>query len=210
MRRLLHRETAPPQDAEGWSFRFTHENGHTSKAGDYWTWREKILAHRNQMNLPIPANLMETAEDQLCGTLPAHLCQYQDSDAPSVDVRITFDQVKSWLKAVTSHFISGTEHVEQLEAERRADICVTCPLNVNVVGGCGGGCQKLVELLTPGMYARSTKQDTRLRSCAVCSCYLKVLTHFPLTALQDHDNADMQAKFPAFCWQKVGGDNYIP
>lgn len=208
MRRLLTNLRAPPVDAEGFSYRFVHETGHSSKAMDVWTWEQKILEHRRGNALDIPPNMMEIAEDQLCGCLPPDLCVYDVGDKRPVDVRITFDNVKDWLASIKRKLLSGEPYVEQGEAERRAGICVGCPYNVNLVGGCGHGCQKVAELLTPGMAKRHTKQDHLLKSCANCHCFNAISVHFPLAILEENDTPELQETFPAHCWRKVGGENY--
>jgi hypothetical protein len=209
MRRLLKRETGPPVDADGYPFRFVHpETGHKSASNDYWSWMEAVRSHRKANNLPMPDNIEAIAEDQLCGTLPPHLCLYEQGDAPPSDTRIDFSDVVDWLKAIGSKIISGEEYVNQAESERRAAICVSCPLNVTIVGGCGGGCKKIAEFFTPGMTKLKTKQDNRLRSCAVCRCYNAIQAHFPLAILEENDNPERQERYPEFCWKKRSSENY--
>lgn len=205
MRRLLNKSVGPPQ-LNGYSFRYTHSDGHVSKANDWWTWEDMIRKHILAMNLRMPADLMGEAEDQLCGTIPAHLSQFEIDDPAPVDVRIETGDVINWIKSVAGLIFSGDGYVSQDEAERRAGICVACPFNVEVVGGCGR-CQSLVEAMTPGMSQRSTTQDGRLRSCAICKCFGRVAVHFPIAILTDDDKK--QAVFPEFCWRKIDGTNYI-
>lgn len=199
MRRLLNLETGPPVDAEGDSFRFIHpETGHKSAAADYWSWIAKIKDHIRGNGLTMPDDVEAVAQDQLCATLPPHLCVYETGDPPPTDTRITFERVSNWVKAVATKVFTGEPYVDQAEAERRANICVACPYNVLVMGGCGGGCQKIVELFTPGMAKLKTEQDTRLKSCAICGCYNRVAVHFPLALL---DSSDTASPHPSWCWK---------
>lgn len=211
MRRLLNREVAPPVDAEGWSFRFVHpETGRKSAGNSYWSWMEAVKEHIRANNLPKPDNLAAICEDQLCGTLPPHLCVYESGDPPPTDTRIDFSSVVDWLKAIGTKIISGEPYVEQAESERRAAICVACPYNVVIVGGCGGGCKKLAEFFTPGMAKLQTKQDSRLRSCAICKCYNSIAVHFPLQILEHDDTPERQADYPEHCWKSKQSVNYKP
>lgn len=202
MRRLLNKSVGPPQ-LNGYSFRYTHSDGHVSKANDWWTWEDMIVKHIRGMNLPVPegASIMAVAEDQLCGTIPAHLSQFEINDPAPVDVRIETADVIRWIKFVAGAITSREDRVSQEEAERRAGICVACPFNVEVVGGCGR-CESLVEAMTPGMSQRSTTQDGRLRSCAICKCFNRVQIHFDLALLQKNDTPEHQDRYPAFCWKK--------
>lgn len=202
MRRLLNRGIGPPVDANGRSFRYTHETGHVSHGVSYWDWEIAIREHRKGNNLPMPSDLMARAEDQLCGGLPPHLCLHESGDPPSTDIRIQLTDVVNWLKAVGKKVVSGAGYVDQAESERRAAICVQCPLNVQIIGGCGGGCKKIAEFFTPGMAKLKTTQDSRLRSCAVCRCYNSISVHFPLQILSQDDTPERQAAYPEFCWKK--------
>jgi hypothetical protein len=211
MRRLLNRQEGPPVDADGHPFRYVHsETGHKSHGNDYISWLQAIREHIKGNNLPMPENLAAIAEDQLCGTLPPHLCLHEQGDAPPADTRIAFTDVVDWLKAVGTKILGGFSFVPKEEAERRAGICVSCFYNVTIVGGCGGGCKKLVEFMTPGMANLKTSQDTRLRSCGVCKCFNSVAVHFPLEVLEENDNASRQASYPPYCWKKHGGSNFQP
>lgn len=208
MRRLLKREEGPPVDAEGYPFRFVHrETGHKSASNDYWSWKEAILDHRRGMNLPIPEDIMALAEDQLCGTLPPELCSYEVGDPPPISTRIGLASVVNWIKASVRKATSGLSYVPQEEAERRAEICVACPYNVIIEGGCGGGCRDVTQWLTPGMAGKKTKQDTRLKSCAVCTCFNSIQVHFPLEILNADDTAERLAAYPEFCWKSPSEKN---
>ena len=210
MRRLLNRHEGPPVDSEGRSFRYIHpETGHKSWGNDYDSWLIAARDHIRANKLAMPDDLAATAEDQLCGTLPPHLCLYEQGDPPPTDTRITFEKVLDWVRTVAAKIVSGQSYVEKAESERRAGICVQCPYNVLVVGGCGTGCNKKVaEFFTPGMSELKTTQDLRLKSCAVCSCFLRILVHFPIASLKEDDNVERQASLPQFCWRKRGGINF--
>jgi hypothetical protein len=200
MRKLLTYDVSPPVDGEDRSYRYTHpESGHVTFASDYWTWKQKILEYRKDNGLSIDG-VMERAEDQLCGTLPPDRCSYEAGDPAPISVNFGVGKVREWVTSVIN-LITGPEgFVDQETAETRATTCVRCPYNVQVEGGCGGGCQKLVEMFTPGMLKRKTRQDERLKSCAVCGCFNRVSVHFPLTVLEK--SANVGADWPDWCWHK--------
>jgi hypothetical protein len=199
MRRLLTKDKAPPVDASGISYRYFHADGHVSRAMDWWTWEGKIREHIIGNGGEVPVNIMAIAEDQLCGTIPPDQCIYETGDMRPTDVRITLQSVGDWVKAVVQKVIGGEDYVSQEEANRRAAICVSCPYNVVASGGCSG-CEKLAELLTPGMAQRKTQYDDKLKNCAVCGCFNQIAVHFPLAVLADGDKP-----YPDFCWRKSNG-----
>lgn len=209
MRRLLTKDKAPPVDASGQSYRYTHPDGHVSRAMDVWTWEQKIREHIVGNGGDVPVNIMAIAEDQLCGTLPPDQCEYEVGDMRPTDVRISLSSVGDWVKAIVQKVAGGEEYVSEEEANRRAAICTACPYNVQAAGGCQG-CEKLAELLTPGMGKRKTGYDQNLKSCACCGCFLKIATHFPLAVLESGDES-VQELFPvAFCWRSRQSPNYLP
>lgn len=198
MRKLKSRETAPPD-----FFRYTHpETGHKSKAVDWWTWGSLIKVHRTANNLDCPPNMMEIAEDQLCGTIPPEWCDHADA-GKWVNLRFGLDDLKRGMKAFVSLMSGGFDFVPQEEAERRAYICAGCPLNVDIAG-CGA-CAKIGELIVGDVAKQHTQYDNDLRSCAVCHCTNSVKIWFPMRALDTTDRPEFQEAYPEWCWLKKGG-----
>lgn len=195
MRRLLNRDEAPPQDGDGWSFRYVFpEDAFVARASSYNDWRDKIREHEQGNNLRVRD--MSEAEHQLCGTLPPERCLYETGDAPPVQVGFGFSDVVDWIKAVAKTVV-GEGYVSQEEADRRAAICVSCPYNSQAMGGCGA-CAQTAAALTPGMLARHTQFDDKLKTCACCKCFLRIMVHMPISSLGGHDVAPR----PSWCWVK--------
>lgn len=196
MRRLLSQMEAPPQDGEGYSFRYVFpEDAFVARASSYPDWKQIILDHAIGNNLPVPD--MATCEDQLCGSLPPDKCRYEQGDPPAAYVYFTAGDVGAWIKAVAEKIALGSQFVPQEEAERRAEICVRCPQNLPA-HGCAG-CAKIAEMLTPGMSAKHTREDDRLKNCSVCKCYNRMQVHFPLDILRSSGSID--GVYPEWCWK---------
>lgn len=199
MQKLKNRSVCPPDPVY---FRYVHsEDGFSSTAQTYQAWQQTIADHCQRNGLA-PVS-MEVAEDQLCNTLPAGWCEGCQENRPHVDLRFNFRDVFDWLAAHVRLIKTGL--VSQDEAERRAKICSGCYLNINSQG-CTG-CADIATLFTSELAKRSTKSDAFLRNCGACRCYLKSLVHFPNDALS-HDDS-LQSVLPDFCWQKIGGENYV-
>ncbi len=200
MLKLLKRDVGVPENGNGHYFRYRHrETGHWSEAFDWWTWQERIALHRRANNLtPIT---VEESEDQLCRTLPPGWCKQDSGDMPAnVPTRFGWSQLVEGMKAFAKLAMSG--FVDQSEADRRADICTTCYFNVNPTG-CGT-CVKMATLITGDVAGRTTSEDVNLKACAVCTCALKAMVHFPIQSLGE-GNQDL---FPSFCWRKATGENF--
>lgn len=197
MRRLLNRDEAPPQDGDGYSYRYVFpEDSFVARASSYNDWEQAIKEHAQGNGLPIPD--MAICEDQLCGVLPPERCQYQTGDPQPQDISsFSVGDVGSWIKSVAVNIMNGGQFVSQEEAERRAAICVRCPLNV-AAHGCSG-CAKIAEMLTPGMASRHTLQDSKLKNCGICKCYNRIQVHFPLASLREGGSGNYV--YPSYCWK---------
>lgn len=204
MMRLKTRDVAPPETEPGDSFRFTHpETGHKSAAIDWWTWRDRIVAHRKANQLPLVT--MEEAEHQLCQTLPPEWCS-QSNGHRSVNTRLSLGDIWEGTKAHANLLLGRTDTVSQAEADRRARICVGCFLRVRPQG-CGA-CHKMSEFVGDAAKLK-TAHDAFLEgyACAACGCSLKPVVWFPLAVLEENDTH--QELYPSeFCWRSKRSPNY--
>lgn len=108
-----------------------------------------------------------------------------------------FELRRSWLGA-------GGQPVPSEQAQRRADVCLTCPHNVP---------KGLTELFTEGV-ALTVKRQIQMKSqmqmdvtreeelhiCDKCLCVLKLKVHAPLKFILENGIPD---DLPEFCWQKI-------
>src|SRR6266404_1749644 len=117
MRSLKRKNECPPD-----GFKYVHpETGHATVAFDPYNWVEKAKEHRRANGLPIPDDFEQQMEDQLCGTLPPELCEYQVGDPQWVNVRLDWRDVFAATRALVDTALGN--FVSQDEAERRAKIC---------------------------------------------------------------------------------------
>lgn len=201
MLRLKDKSKGPPDE-----FRYVHaETGHLSKAVNFWAWEEAIMSHRKANNLPIPGNMMDLAQDQICRTIGPEWCEHSD-EATHVSTRFNFGDVVNGMKALGKMMLGLVEFVSQEEADRRARVCAGCYFNVNAEG-CGS-CRKIAELISGPVAKKKTAWDHLLKVCAICRCSNAAKVWFPLDEIPTDET--QQALFPTFCWQRVGSPNYVP
>lgn len=179
------------------------EDGFVVHAWTYVDWVDIARRHLETNNRPVPGDLGEKMQNQLCQTLRPGLCLYDDPSRPRPSTSLSWNDVAAGIKTFTRWIAKGAKFVDQREAERRAVICSRCYLNVNVQG-CSG-CQKAVVEITGD---RKTKQDSVLRSCAVCKCFLRSKVHFPIETL-DTQSDKVQSMYPDFCWLNPNSENYV-
>lgn len=195
---LTDRSVCPP---DGFRYVFL-ESGYTAHAWAYVDWVNLALRHLEVNNLPSRASLALEMEDQLCKTLPPGWCNYDDPNRRRVSVSLGWNDVVGGVKTFSRWIAGGCKYVTQVEANRRAEVCTRCYLNVNVQG-CSG-CQVAVKEIVRDKHS---KFDNALRTCAVCKCFLRAKVHFPLSIL-DSESSGAQELYPDFCWLKKGGQNY--
>lgn len=203
---LKNRDQTPPD-----GFRYVHvESGFVSRAIDIYNWFENIKAHRKANGYP-PITV-EQAMDQQCATLPPQWCEHDSEQQGSrdwVNTRLHWRHIAEGMKAYLALIVSGFKTVDQEEANRRARICASCYLKVTPQG-CGA-CLKLSQLITGDIAQKKTPYEDQLvnKACAVCSCAVSSIVHFPMSALDKNDTPEKQNAYPDFCWRKVSGNNRI-
>jgi len=198
MRRLKSETTAPPD-----FYRYTvPETGYRIEAVDSSTWEDKTRAHLTANGIPIPDNLRAIMQDQLCASLPPEYCEYHDGKW--VDLRLDWADIVRGTKALVLAAVGGFVHQE--EAERRANICRSCPFNVRV-GSCTA-C-KASKYLIGEIAKKSTSNDAKLLNCGVCKCSLLAAVHVPLDVLTSTDDPAHRELYPIeWCWKREGSVNY--
>ena len=184
----------------GWTYT-VEETGVTINASTITRLKYLVHAHMSVNELRIPPDLGEIVEDCACRAMasPEKWCaerrdpvEYGDlkrSGWSASDVRRFVKSIYQWGTK------SGFSFVEQAEAERRASICATCPLNKHV-SGCLG-CAGVLGLVRSVRGSRSTSLDDKLEVCEVCGCELKVKVLLPGDAI---DNTGLE--YPEHCWQR--------
>ena len=96
---------------------------------------------------------------------------------------------------------SGGAPVRQDLADRRAQICVSCPKNVEGAWYTTAP----AELIRKTLEARQdlkleTPYDAALKSCDVCKCLMRLKVWTPLEFILSKTKPEIMAEFPAHCW----------
>lgn len=181
------------------------ETGTEIIAWDAFSWFDLAKANLTANGFPVPDDLEAQMQDQLCQTLEPQWCDQVDPNRPVVSTRISWSDVKAGISVYSSWLASGMATVPQEEADRRAKICASCFLNVNVEG-CYA-CHKLAGLLT---WSNRTPYDESLRACAACHCLNRAQVWFPIATLETSDTVERQVMYPSFCWKQKKSENYLP
>lgn len=161
----------------------------------------KVSKHCSANNYPIFADLEGRVQDWICRQLPPNssVCSANGMvSMPGLGIRrVTGRNILAYISTMASW---GWNHkfqaAEQSEANRRAEICAGCPLNVRAEGclPCFGVDAAIYAVIG----GRRTPLDHQLNACAACGCSVKAKIWVPLDTLKAHDRH--QGEYPEHCW----------
>src|SRR5262245_42974669 len=114
---------------------------------DFRGWVDMERAHLQANGREVPPDLEILMQEQLCMTLPPGWCNY-DVPNPVHTYDLDWKDILEASQRLSSWILKGSPLVKQEEAQRRADVCTRCYLNVHV-GGCSV-CQAIIEKLSHG------------------------------------------------------------
>jgi hypothetical protein len=180
------------------------DDGFVVHAWSYDAWVQVARDHLTGNNKPIPDDLQQQMEEQLCMGLEPGWCLYDNDLRPRLNTSLDWGDVANALTTFSTWLSHGAKFVDKAESERRALICSRCHLNVNV-SGCSN-CHKLVQEV---IGQRSSKYDYALKACGICHCMLRAKIHFEINDLAKdlHKHKDMYLQVP-HCWMNENGQNF--
>lgn len=152
--------------------------------------------------IPIGAQWEEGIQNQLCATLDGDWCnEYGLPVRKSGGFGTQFHEVLQGTRTLLSWKIKhGGKLVETEEAQRRAAICVACPMNQPAIGCSSCNMETLRQAVILVVGGAQTAYDSQLKTCFVCGCELRAKVHLPLKCLQDQMSPEQKARLPGFCW----------
>lgn len=137
---------------------------------------KEVKDHRKANNFPIGPNFEAEVEDASCRELIQMFPDYRGCVDETGDTAVYkgrkwgLADVRHFLNTMASWISKGAKFVEQDEANRRAEICSRCPMNVQLAGCLG--CSGVANMVQSIKGARRTPYDDRLRTCGACACQL--------------------------------------
>ena len=193
----------------GYRYRVS-ETGHVFVGTTMHELRVFLGKHCKVHNLPMPTQQM--IEEQICfelGKNAVHWCMEEKTGmAPHIPVNapdcagLSLNSVKQASFTLLHSLVSGTK-VDQVEADRRASICVGCTQNREVPGCKGCAFSALKNLIDKARMGRTTSYDDRLNTCCVCGCLNRVKIWMPMESILHHTPIPqverLQEKAPN-CW----------
>lgn len=197
---LKFRNEAPPG---GWRY-FQAETRLMIKGDGPDNLLSNVIEHRKYKGLT-PTD-RETVwleiERQLCSRLSERNCVREGPNDDWVPVKeqksvVDFGAIVGFSRAALEWIGSGREVVPAAEAQRRAAICLACPLNAP-----SEGCLPCSVLY--GMIEKSVPKHRRIEGleiCGVCHCSNQAKVNLPADVVRE-SNRERGLAFPSHCWQQ--------
>lgn len=119
---------------------------------------------------------------------------------------IWFDRVRHYndgLRILKDWWVDGTHPVDIDEAQRRADICLGCPLNQSgsaVVEAVARAIKEQVDL--KNSLQLRVKGEKSLKTCQACLCYLRLKIWLPLENLIRYADEEEMNRYHPKCWMR--------
>lgn len=158
---------------------------------------KKITTHREYKGIDV-GDVPRDIQDQICMSLgPEHCRPYPGETWEPVEDRtnqLSPGMVLSLSKGILSFIKSGAQWVEPSEAERRAEICRSCPFNKPAAMCSCSAAYKVINAAVP-----AEKVPEGIDVCMACGCSLKAKVNLPLSVIKD--SIQNNQKFPGHCWQ---------
>lgn len=191
----------------GFRFFFEETKSWVPAVGSMPSYTDFIHAckeHAKANSLPIGLNWEAKIQDQLCVGLDGEWCNNEGIPLPPAGGwRFDIQGVIQGTRTLAQWLLKGKgRKVEVVEAERRALICASCPMNQDPAGcsSCTMGALKEAANLIVG--GTTTVYDSSLKSCRVCGCSLRAKIHLPLDILRDNLTDAQMTALPQACWLK--------
>lgn len=189
--RLAERSLGPPG---GWNYT-QKESGTPFRAISYAQLLDLVRKHRRGNNYDTSPGWEERFEEEFCQQNQLVGTQWCPTEGePKAERRLGLNDVRRFLSSALSMVRAGGDvFVDQIEADRRAAICVGC-INNATVPGCFG-CNGVRATISKIRGSRTTDQDSMLRQCTVCGCDNSVKVWLK-TSVVDSEGLE----FPNHCW----------
>lgn len=172
--------------------------------GTHWEMlMNRIYDERRANGIPCGLELEQEVEQSLCQDYPAE-CETNDPRFPKKLARLGFNEIIAGTKLLLKVKIGNIPLVAMEEATRRANICATCPFNIEFHRPCAGVCGELFNIVKSIIGALTVPNEDRIKSCSICGCFLGAAVWLPVDVQRSVLSDDQKAQFDSVphCWKK--------
>lgn len=173
---------------------FKEKDGATIRADSWPSVMRKVENYRKRNNYTL-GNIEDEVSQQACARNPSYCTDINDATIIQRRMVSLKTRVLQWLGAVR-RVLGRLTFVSAREAEQRANICASCPLNIPLPEGCAS-CRAALGAMRREILGRGRTIDGRLNGCLASGRDLPTDVHL------DSDRIEIPDA-PAFCWRKRG------
>ena len=161
----------------------------------------QTLQHFTINALPLPVDLEQKILDWLCLHNPHGWCVDETGRTP-FSLKHTLSQLTSGTEVMINRLRHGkADLVSVQEAEVRAAICRQCPFMApNACSSCSG-MKKIFGRLVEDRWLVT---DQTLQSCAICGCFIGIMSNFTGAALRAITPPDRVQHYPKEFTSRTG------
>lgn len=162
----------------------------------------RVYESRRANGIPIGVGIVQEFEQLACASYPEE-CTNLDPTFPRKR-SLTLTDIVHGTKTMLSLWWNKKPLVDRAEAERRARICVACPLNVQFYKRCSGICPELRDVVTAIIDHQGTQYDAQLQSCSICGCFTRAAIWVDQKTQWDALDENTKAQFKNLttpCWK---------
>ena len=188
---ILNKMKLPPG---GWHF---EAHGQKFRAGTEDLLKVAITEYRIRNNIP-PGDIDREINDYYCSRWPDS-CFKDYAREPKVNGEALGNRVVRWATSMWhARPKGGHKLVPQDEANRRASICLTCPMNKQWQASCSSCMGSVNAVLSQIRGMKSNKHAGHLHSCSFMGWDNSTAIHLESLAL----TPDQLSRKPPNCWLK--------
>ncbi len=172
--------------------------------GTHWEMlMNRIYEQRKANSIPVGIGFEEEVEADLCRDFPAE-CEMSDPRFPKKRARLGWSEILAGTKLLLKVKLGNVPLVQPEEAARRANICATCPFNIEFHRPCAGICGELFAIVKSIVGGNTVPNEERIKSCSICGCFLGAAVWLPVDVQRSVLSDDQKAQFDSldFCWKK--------
>lgn len=187
----------------GWKYTVP-QTGVTITDGWFRGLWKKVQSHYAANGIEVGDDFREIVEHGACCETrpPGSWCsKRKPKPVAGKHPALTLIRVNRFL-ATMWQVIRRREFVSQEEAERRAAICLACPLATGEIGGCKS-CASLLKKVDELVSSCGSLFPEDKRVCGACGCYLPVKCLISNKTLDKAEGSERPAYAPG-CWRLEG------
>lgn len=195
---VLRDVNSPPG---GWRYTVP-ETGITIKAQFFNGLKQRVIKHLQANGVTISDERLLVFEDGACRETqpPGSWCAKRAPKPVEGKLpHLTLAHLDRFLKSIW-YAITQRDFVGREEAERRAEICRTCPLITGGLGGCSG-CYTLLKKAQSLVEKNPITMDAGAEVCGACGCYVPILVHLKNSTLDKAVGEKMPKYAEGHCWR---------